>query len=151
MAESLEAFLGEGFPILDAMCAIPGKAHPVHDMTEANWKLLFQITLDDYHIVAVHHRPHYHRTRKLRYFRFGAQDTHSAHFVGDADTIASMAEDCRQHRYRPRAYRVFNIFPNVVVSLFKAAPYWYCLVQQFVPLARARTVTWDGVVEQLVG
>ncbi len=81
MAESLEAFLGEGFPILDAMCTIPGKAHPVHDMVEANWKLLFQITLDDYHIVAVHDRPHYHQTKEIHYFRFGAHDTHSAHFV----------------------------------------------------------------------
>lgn len=140
MAESLEAFLGEGFPILDAMCTIPGKAHPVHDMVEANWKLLFQITLDDYHIVAVHDRPHYHQTKEIHYFRFGAGDAHSAHFVGHADTLSSMAEDCRHNRYRPNAYRIFNIFPNVAVSFFRAVPYWYCLVQQFVPLARDRSV-----------
>ena len=137
VTESLEEFLGEGFPILDATCTIPDKAYPVKDMIEANWKLLFQITLDDYHIVAVHDRPSYHTNSDLHYFRFGA---HSAHFVGDTDTLASMAADCRENRYRPSAYRIFNIFPNVAVSLFRAVPYWYCLVQQFVPLARARTV-----------
>jgi phenylpropionate dioxygenase-like ring-hydroxylating dioxygenase large terminal subunit len=138
--ESLQEFLGEGFPILDAMATIPGKAYPVEDMVQANWKLLYQITLDDYHIVAVHERPAYHTNSDLHYFRFGARDAHSAHFVGDADTLASMAEDCRQNRYRPSAYRILNIFPNVAVSLFRAVPYWYCLVQHFVPLARDRSV-----------
>lgn len=135
--ESLEEFLGEGFPILDAACTIPDKAYPVEDLIEANWKLLFQITLDDYHIVAVHDRPAYHVNSDIHYFRFGS---HSAHFVGDADTLSSMAAQCRKMRYRPSAYRIFNIFPNVAVSLFRAVPYWYCLVQQFVPLARARSV-----------
>jgi phenylpropionate dioxygenase-like ring-hydroxylating dioxygenase large terminal subunit len=135
--ESLEGFLGEGFPILNAACTIPEKAYPVEDLIEANWKLLFQITLDDYHIVAVHDRPAYHVNSDIHYFRFGP---HSAHFVGDADTLSSMAAQCRENRYRPSAYRIFNIFPNVAVSLFRAVPYWYCLVQQFVPLARARSV-----------
>ena len=138
--ESLEEFLGAGFAILEAACTIPGKAHPIDDPVEANWKLLFQITLDDYHIVAVHDRPYYHQNRDLHYFRFGAHDAHSAHFVGDADTLSSMAADCRADRYRPSAYRILNIFPNVAVSLFRAVPYWYCLVQQFVPLGRARSV-----------
>jgi phenylpropionate dioxygenase-like ring-hydroxylating dioxygenase large terminal subunit len=139
-SESLETFLGEGFPILEAMCTIPDKAYPIEDAVEANWKLLYQITLDDYHIVAVHDRPYYHQNVDLHYFRFGAHDEHSAHFVGDADTFSSMAEDCRASRYRPSAYRILNVFPNVAVSLFKAVPYWYCLVQQFVPISRARSV-----------
>jgi phenylpropionate dioxygenase-like ring-hydroxylating dioxygenase large terminal subunit len=137
--ESLEEFLGEGFPIFDAMCSIPGKAYTIEDDTAANWKLLFQITLDDYHIVAVHHRPHYHRTAGIHYFRFGARDAHSAHFVGKADTLSSMAARCRENRYRPSHYRMFNVFPNVAVSFFRAVPYWYCQVQHFVPLARDRS------------
>jgi phenylpropionate dioxygenase-like ring-hydroxylating dioxygenase large terminal subunit len=137
VTESLEEFLGEGFPIMGAMCDIPGRAHTVHDDIAANWKLLFQITLDDYHIVAVHDRPHYHKNSDFQYFRFGA---HSAHLVGDEDTLSSMAKECRENRYRPNAYKILNIFPNVAISLFKARPYWYCLVQQFVPLAPAHSV-----------
>jgi phenylpropionate dioxygenase-like ring-hydroxylating dioxygenase large terminal subunit len=141
VTESLEDFLGEGFPILNAVCAIPGKAHPIEDMIAANWKLLFQITLDDYHIVAVHNSPHYHRNAQIRYYRFGAHDFHSAHFVGKkSDTLGTMAALCRDNRYRPSSYRIFNIFPNLAVSLFRAVPYWYCQVQHFVPLARDRTI-----------
>ncbi len=136
-AESLEEFLGEGFHILNAMCTIPGQAHTIKNDIAANWKLLFHITHDDYHIVAVHERPHYHRNSDFRYFRFGP---HSVHFIGDDDTLASMAAACRDNRYRPTAYKIFNIFPNLAISLFRAVPYWYCFVQQFVPLAPAHSV-----------
>lgn len=135
--ESLEQFLGESFPTIEAMCTIPGNAHRISDDIAANWKLLFQITLDDYHIVAVHDRPHYHKNSDFRYYRFGA---HSAHFIGEEDTPASMAVECRENRYRPTDYKIWNIFPNVAISLFRAVPYWYCLVQQFVPQAPAHSM-----------
>src|SRR6185437_3124219 len=54
-----------------------------------------------------------------------------------------MAEDCRNGRYRPTAYRIFSIFPNLAVSMFRAQPYWYFHVQQFVPLAPGRC-HWRG-------
>jgi phenylpropionate dioxygenase-like ring-hydroxylating dioxygenase large terminal subunit len=55
-SESLEEYLGEGFPILNAVCAMPEPPYRFGDDIKANWKLLIQITLDDYHLVAVHHR-----------------------------------------------------------------------------------------------
>lgn len=134
--DSLEQFLGEGFSILETLCTIPGRPHRLREMIDANWRLLIHITLDDYHNVAIHHRRNYSKNEEFRYFRFGL---HSAHFVGDADTLASMAGLCRAGRYRPSAYRIFNIFPNLAISLFRAAPYWYCYVQQFVPDAPARS------------
>ena len=135
--ESLQDFLGESFSAIDTMCTIPAKAHRIEDDIQANWKLLFQITLDDYHIVAVHDRPHYHKNSDFNYFRLGP---HSAHFIGNEDTPASMSAACRENRYRPTAYKIFNIFPNLAISLFQAVPYWYCLVQQFVPLAPAHSL-----------
>ena len=92
--ESLEEFLGAGFAILEAACTIPGKAHPIDDPVEANWKLLFQITLDDYHIVAVHRdtfgKQGYLDNEVVRYYRFG---WHSAYFYATGDNaLAEMAE-----------------------------------------------------------
>lgn len=134
--ESLEAFLGDGFPILAAMGTIAAPPHRHKDVIEANWKLSVQITLDDYHTPAVHGRPAYQTNESIQYYRFGL---HSAHFVGANDTLASMAEKCRANDYRPTDYRIFNIFPNLAVSLFNAKPYWYCHVQQFVPVSSGRS------------
>ena len=135
--ESLEEFLGEGFPILSAMCTIAGQPNRHKCVVEANWKLSIQITLDDYHTPAVHGRPAYQRNEDLHYFRFGL---HSAHFAGGADTLTSMATHCRNNHYRPVNYRIFNIFPNLAISLFRAdPPYWYSHIQQFVPVAPGRS------------
>jgi phenylpropionate dioxygenase-like ring-hydroxylating dioxygenase large terminal subunit len=109
---------------------MPRRPHRLKKSIDANWRLLIHITLDDYHNVAVHYRKNYSRNDEIRYFRFGL---HSAHFVGDAETLAAMAAHCRENSYRPTAYRIFNIFPNLAISLFKASTYWYCHVQQFVP------------------
>jgi phenylpropionate dioxygenase-like ring-hydroxylating dioxygenase large terminal subunit len=134
--ETLEQFLGEAWPIINALGAIAGEPQSVKDEAAANWKLLFQITLDDYHTPAIHGRERYQRNVDLHYFRFGR---HSAHFYLDADTLDSMAAACREGRYRPSSYRIFNIFPNLAISLFKADPYWYAHLQQFVPHAPDRT------------
>jgi phenylpropionate dioxygenase-like ring-hydroxylating dioxygenase large terminal subunit len=128
--DGLDQFLGDGFPILATLCAMSGRPHRLKKSIDANWRLLIHVTLDDYHNVAVHHRRNYSRNDEIRYFRFGL---HSAHFVGAAETLSSMAALCRENSYRPSAYRIFNVFPNVAISLFKATPYWYCYVQQFVP------------------
>lgn len=139
--ETLEKFLGEGEPLLKALCTIPGKAHTISQEVVASWRLLYHITLDDYHIVAVHHNEHYYKNSDIRNFRFG---DHHAHFTGkDDDTLASMAAQLATGDYRPSEYRIFHIFPNLLVSLFCAQPYWYVFVQQFVPLS-ARRSFWRG-------
>jgi phenylpropionate dioxygenase-like ring-hydroxylating dioxygenase large terminal subunit len=135
-SESLEDYLGEGFPILDAMCTMPVRAQRLDAQIAANWKLSMEITLDDYHAVAIHHRKHYAKNYEIAYFRFGL---HSASFTGQHDTLASMSAACRENRYTPSDYRIFNIFPNLAVSLFNARPYWFCHVQLFAPVSRGQT------------
>jgi hypothetical protein len=54
-----------------------------------------------------------------------------------------MAEDCRTHRHRPMGYKIFNIFPNLAVTIFNARAYWYAHIQQFVPVS-ARQSKWRG-------
>jgi phenylpropionate dioxygenase-like ring-hydroxylating dioxygenase large terminal subunit len=53
-AETLEQFLGIGFNILQAMCDLKSTPYRLIANIAANWKLGFHISLDDYHIVAVH-------------------------------------------------------------------------------------------------
>jgi phenylpropionate dioxygenase-like ring-hydroxylating dioxygenase large terminal subunit len=135
-SESLEDYLGEGFPILDAICRMPGRPQRLNARIAANWKLSMEITLDDYHNVAIHHRECYAKNSEIAYFRFGL---HSAHFTGHADTLASMAAACRENRFIPSGYRIFNIFPNLAISIFDARPYWFCYVQQFAPMSPSQT------------
>ena len=135
-SESLEDFLGEGFPILSAMCTMPGRPQRLEGRIAANWKLSIGITLDDYHNVAIHHAEHYAKNSEIAYFRFGL---HSAHFTRHDDTLASMSLACRENRYSPSGYRILNIFPNLAVSIFDARPYWFCHVQLFAPISPGQT------------
>lgn len=141
--ESLDEFLGDGFAILQTVCNVRTPRY-VTRVIAANWKLSVEITLDDYHLVAVHPstfgKGGYLKNDAFRYFQFGK---HSAHFMGSDETMAEMATACRLGNYRPRRYRIFNIFPNLAISVFDASPYWYAFVQQFVPLAPDRTI-WRG-------
>lgn len=140
-SESLEDYLGEGFPILEAMCKMPARPQRLNGKIAANWKLPVEITLDDYHNVAIHQRKCYASNSEIGYFRFGL---HSAHFTGHDDTLGSMSAACRDNRYVPSGYRLFNIFPNLAVSIFNARPYWFCHVQLFVPISPGQTkyVSW---------
>jgi phenylpropionate dioxygenase-like ring-hydroxylating dioxygenase large terminal subunit len=140
--ESLEAFLGTAWPVLVALSTLPATLHGFGRTVEANWRLLVNITLDDYHTVAVHHRPKYQKTADIQYWRFGL---HSAHAIGKRHTLHSMVEECRADpaHHRPSGYKIFNVFPNLAVSLFKARPFWYAQIQQFVPLSAGRS-RWRG-------
>ncbi len=135
-AESLEGFLAGSADILAAFSRAPVKVQRFGRTVEANWRLMIQITLDDYHVPAVHQLRSHIGAADYRYWRFGP---HSAMAEGHTDTLPSTAEDCAAGRYRPTRYRIFNIFPTLAVSLFSASHYWYIDIQQFIPLAPARS------------
>jgi phenylpropionate dioxygenase-like ring-hydroxylating dioxygenase large terminal subunit len=140
-AESLEQFLGDGFALLASISTLPPTVHPFGRTVEANWRLMMNITLDDYHIVAVHNRPRHQANADLQYHRFGL---HSALVMGiGKHTLQSMAADREADRYRSMHYKIFNIFPNLAVSLFRTHPYWYANIQQFVPVSAGRS-KWRG-------
>src|SRR5215475_904615 len=136
-AETLEQFLGIGFNILQAMCDLKSTPYRLVANIAANWKLGFHISLDDYHIVAVHpdtfgkhgHLP----AEAVRYYRFGQ---HSAYFYGaGGDALEKMAADCRSGNYRPTDYRILQFFPNLVAVHFEAARNCFVLVQQYLPIS----------------
>jgi hypothetical protein len=51
-----------------------------------------------------------------------------------------MARDCRNGKYTPTDYRIFQFFPNLILVHFEAGGRWYVLLQQYIPLACNRTV-----------
>jgi phenylpropionate dioxygenase-like ring-hydroxylating dioxygenase large terminal subunit len=109
-------------------------------MVEANWKLCYHISLDDYHSPAVHPttfgKSRYLQREQLRYFHFGL---HNAFFPGaDENALQEMIEACKSGTYRPVRYRIFQFFPNLLIALFYAQG-WYVNVQQYVPIAPGRS------------
>jgi phenylpropionate dioxygenase-like ring-hydroxylating dioxygenase large terminal subunit len=137
--ETLQQYLGDGYAILQAMCTSRAAPLFLTRPVAANWKLCFHITLDDYHIVAVHPttvgRSGYMPADKVRYFRFGR---HSAFF--ETDTVETMAAQCREGTYRPSEYRIMQFFPNLVAVHFCASRTWYVVLQQYLPLACDRSL-----------
>ncbi len=145
-AESLREYLGQGFDILAAMTDVPTVAPPQDLDVAANWKLTCHISLDDYHLVAVHPdtfgKAGYLGASTVRYYRFGRN---SAYFYdGQDDDLTRMAEECRAGAYRPRAFRTFHLFPNLVIAHAEAAGSWWVVVQRHEPVAVDRTLlrTW---------
>jgi phenylpropionate dioxygenase-like ring-hydroxylating dioxygenase large terminal subunit len=141
--ESLQDFLAEGFPILEALSRMTEKPRMVVDTTNANWKLYVHITLDDYHAPAIHSSTvrssgGLHDPRKITYRQFGA---HSC-FLLTSDTKAfdRMVSGCRNGSYGAAHYSIFQFFPNLVMSLSCSdGDNWHCCLQQFIPQAHDRS------------
>ena len=138
--ETLEQYLGDGFTILHAMFGGGAPVARIRRPVAANWKLCYHITIEDYHIVAVHPQSFgkdgYLTPDHVHYSRFGR---HSAFFLED-ETAQRMSERCREGTYRPVEYRVLHFFPNVVAAQICAARNWYLILQQFLPVSQDRTL-----------
>lgn len=144
--ETLEQSFGDAFPIIAAMWNLKSAPYYIETPIAANWKLCYHITLDDYHIVAVHPdtfgKDGYLPLDTVRYHRIGR---HSAYFWGgDDDEVAKMAGECRRGEYRAANYRILQMFPNMLTLHFEAERTWYVLIQQYVPVGpdRALSRSW---------
>lgn len=145
-APSLREWLGPGWDILGAMVGEPPPRNRFARDVKAHWKLLMEISLDDYHIVAVHPstfgKGGYLPGDIIHYARFGA---HSAYCPGGDDgTLEQIRAACADRSFTPERYRIFQFFPNLIVAFIRATAYlgetyWYVLVQQLVPEAHNRT------------
>ena len=141
--ETLEDFLGESFPIIEALLSSGAEPHTLTKEVKANWRLCVQITVEEYHVPSVH-PPYwgthgYLRRENIGYFRFGR---HSAYFTHpDPNGLAKMAAECQARTWRSANYRVFHIFPGFAVSHFRAdREHWYVSAMQFLPVAPDRTL-----------
>jgi phenylpropionate dioxygenase-like ring-hydroxylating dioxygenase large terminal subunit len=136
-SQSLEDFLGEALPVLRAMTLTQARPRRIDSQVACNWRLCVHVSMDDYHLVAVHPdtfgRGGYLPSDAVRYYRLGL---HSAYFYKGGDgSLTEMVVTCRNGTYAPTRYRIFNIFPNLLVSHVPNAGHWHVLVQQAVPRA----------------
>jgi phenylpropionate dioxygenase-like ring-hydroxylating dioxygenase large terminal subunit len=140
---SLADYLGEMDPILRFMTAGAVSPGRIDRDVAANWKLAYYITLEDYHIVAVHpstfgaNGPL--RSDEYRYYRSGL---HSAMLNGEdraEESLKAMSAACAAGRYEAEGYRIFHIFPNLVVLHIRFFHRWYVLVMQYLATEIGRT------------
>ena len=138
----LATFLGPAAPILRYFTE--GADRPSTSATEiaANWRLSVHMTLDDYHLVAVHPstfgKDGYLKGDLPRYYQFGP---HSAYFTeGGPDELDTMSKACADGSYVPSGYRIFSFFPNLSVIQITAMYHWYIVVLLHQPLARDRAL-----------
>jgi phenylpropionate dioxygenase-like ring-hydroxylating dioxygenase large terminal subunit len=139
--DSLEQYLGPGFDILKSIWSgdRPGRRSTID--VKANWRLAHHISLDDYHIVAVHPttfgKNGYMPQEVVNYYRFGR---HSAFFYNcDERALAKMAEDCRNANLEVDGYRILQFFPNLLLSMMRERSMVFFGLLQFVPIAHDRT------------
>jgi len=141
---SLTDYLGDMEPIMRFMSAEAVSPGRIDRNVAANWKLAYHITLEDYHIVAVHPSTFgangHLRSDEYRYYRSGL---HSAMLNGEdraEESLKAMSTACAASRYEAEGYRIFHIFPNLVVLHIRFFDRWYVLVMQYLADAIDRTI-----------
>lgn len=142
--ESLEEYLGDGFAILQGMWNLSRPPRYIETPIEANWKVLYHITLDDYHVVAVHPdtfgKDGYLPMKEVCYYPVARH--HSAYFWGTGENaVEEMAEACRNGTFSGGGYRIVQAFPNLLTNQFNVVGTMYVLLQQYVPLGPGRSVS----------
>lgn len=142
-AQSLEEYLGDAFPILQAISKVTARPLYVERPIRAHWKLNLHITLDDYHGPTVHpttlgRHGWLPSLSMRRYFRLGANSAYL--FTDDEHCFDKLLTGCRTGTYRSEHFFVFQILPNLVVAHVDAdRPFWYCNIMQYLPVAPDRT------------
>jgi len=140
---SLEAYLGDTFPILEALARTMEQPLYAERSIKASWKLNLHISLDEYHGPSVHPttfgRGGYPRSMSHhRYVRVGAN---SAFLYSDEEAcFQKLVAGCRDGSYRSSHYFVFQILPNLIVAHAEAdRGFWYCTLMQYSPVTHDRT------------
>jgi len=139
--ESLQSWLGDGYDSLNYLATNLRYVGDNDWQVNAHWKLLMQINLDDYHLVAVHPttfgKNGYLNLNKLNYYRLGS---HSVLSMGASPKeVADIAQACRAQNFSlGQGYLTFHFFPGCVVSFNHATrllgdDYNYMVIQHFKP------------------
>ncbi len=120
-AGSLSDYLGDGYAIIETLCSPEQPPHRLKQTMQAHWKFSHHISLDDYHIVAVHPssfgKQGYLEFGSFHYHRFGP---HSAHYANpDEAAFRTTVQHCLDGTYKPSYYAIYNIFPNLVITQFR--------------------------------
>lgn len=143
---SLQEWLGPAYDVMGFFTRDLTSVGEVVLQVRAHWKLLMQVSLDDYHIVAIHPKTFgktgFLAQHRVRYYRVG---DHSAFIPnGGPDAVEDLAELCRQGRFAPIGYVIFQFFPTLVFVIIRATrlhgdDYWYLITEHMVPVGHDQT------------
>lgn len=142
-AQTLEEYLGEGFPVLAALSCWRAKPVTLALTINANWRLSLHISLDDYHLAAVHPksfgRAGYLKRSELTYARFGL---HSAYLATNAaGAFEAYFAGCRDGSLVSAHYTILQVLPNLNIAHIRTdGPFYACVLHQFVPITHDRSL-----------
>lgn len=141
--QSLQEYLGDAFPVLEATARIVQRPLFTERQIRASWKLNMHVSMDEYHGPAVHPTT-FGRDGYMpglshhRYFRLGANSAFC--FTDDRDCLEKLLVGCRDGTYRSNHYFVYHILPDLVVAHVEAdRSFYFCNILQFSAVAHDKT------------
>jgi phenylpropionate dioxygenase-like ring-hydroxylating dioxygenase large terminal subunit len=148
--ESLKSWLGDGYDILAYVTKGSELCGKLDLKVKAHWKLMMQIGLDDYHIVAVHPatfgKNGYLKLTGFKYHRIGVHST--VMMASKQREVATIAQQCREGSFFLGSgdFLLFQFFPTLVVILTQPVrrfgdDYCYLLIQHNLPESHDHTLT----------
>lgn len=142
--QPLEDYLDEACPVLAALSRWRSRPSTFALPIKANWRLCLHISMDDYHLAAVHPRSFgrgglYLKPKEVTYTRFGL---HSAYLATDkSDAWQDYVARCRDNSLVASHYTILQVLPNLNLGHSQTDGQFYtCALHQFVPLAHDRTL-----------
>jgi phenylpropionate dioxygenase-like ring-hydroxylating dioxygenase large terminal subunit len=145
--ESLKEYLGDGYGLIATLGLPRISPYRFTQDVPTHWKFLHHISLDDYHLVAVHPdtfgKSGYLKSETVQYFRFGR---HSAFFhTAEATSLSDVSSACMAGTFQPRHYMIVNIFPNFLISFYDAkdifgTSHWYASAIRYQAMEHNRTL-----------
>ena len=138
----IEDYLGRYGPLLQAVSAgMRTMRDRWSGVSKANWKLCFEVTLDDYHVQFVHSTTLGAEAVPIGKLLYGREGYHS-HMFGRRDDdwqFPGFWENVAAGKFDYSGYKIHQLFPNLlVVTSFKMV-----LITVFSPLGPNSTEVFD--------
>jgi len=145
-APALADYLGRTYALLLAVGARKGAMrHRWAGEVQANWKLYYEITLDDYHVAFVHPGSLGADVRDAKFLTYERSGAHSRMFARRTDdwNFPGFWDAVGRGEYEFAGYKIHHFFPN----LFLVAGRDQVLLTRLTPIAADRTGLDDWVFE----
>ncbi len=139
---AIDQYLGRYGPLLRALSTrMNHLRYRWSGLSKANWKLCFEVTLDDYHVKFVHPTT-LGATPIADMDQFYGREGHHSHMWGRRDQhwqFPGFWEDVAQGKFDHTGYKIHQLFPNVLV----VGSYRMVLITLFQPVGPTSTDVLD--------
>lgn len=142
----LEEYLGRFAQLIRAATSRMGSSrHRWSGETRANWKLCYEVTLDDYHVQFVHPESIGETAIPAWGFLYEREGLHS-HMLRRKTpdwTFPGFWENLERNEYEYAGYKIHHLFPTTFLVVMRDA----LLITSFTPIDATRTAVHDRVFE----